>query len=78
LPDIIVSTDIGGSDPDDFQSMVHLFVYADRFNIKGLISSPPHAGRKQHIEEVIHAYAKDYNNLIRHSDNFPTPEYLSA
>jgi hypothetical protein len=76
LPDIIVSTDIGGSDPDDFQSMVHLFVYADRFNIKGLISSPPHAGRKQHIEEAIHAYAKDYRNLVSHSDNFPSPEYL--
>ncbi len=26
---VIVSTDIGGTDPDDFQSMVHLLVYAD-------------------------------------------------
>ena len=28
LPRVLVSTDIGGSDPDDFQSMVHLLVYA--------------------------------------------------
>ena len=28
-PRVIVSTDIGGSDPDDFQSMVHFLVYGD-------------------------------------------------
>lgn len=32
---VIVSTDIGGTDPDDFQSMVHLLVYADCFDIEG-------------------------------------------
>ena len=37
---VMVSTDIGGTDPDDFQSMVHLLVYADCFDIEGLISSP--------------------------------------
>lgn len=76
LPKIIVSTDIGGSDPDDYQSMVHLLVYADRFDIKGLISSPPHTGRKRHIEEVINAYKKDFPKLKKHSDCFPDPEYL--
>lgn len=76
LPDIIVSTDIGGSDPDDQQSMVHLLVYADRFNIKGLISSPPKQGRKEHIIEVLNAYEEDYEKLKKYSDNFPTPEYL--
>ena len=44
-PRVIVSSDIGGSDPDDFQSMVHFLVYADVFDIEGLISSPPHRGR---------------------------------
>ena len=28
-PRVVVSTDIGGTDPDDFQSMVHLLLYAD-------------------------------------------------
>ncbi|MFP4088827.1 MAG: DUF1593 domain-containing protein [Cyclobacteriaceae bacterium] len=77
LPRVIVSTDIGGSDPDDFQSMVHFLVYADRFDIEGLVSSPPHAGRKEHIEEVIDAYAQDFPNLKKHAD-FPSPLYLRS
>ena len=77
LPRVIVSSDIGGNDPDDYQSMVHLFVYADRFDIAGLISSPPFAGRKEHIEEVLHAYAADYQKLKKHSDRFPDPQSLS-
>lgn len=76
LPRVIVSTDIGESDPDDFQSMVHLLVYADTLNIEGLVSSPPFEGSTEQIKEVIGAYATDYPNLVRHSNNFPKPEYL--
>ncbi len=75
LPDIIVSTDIGGDDPDDYQSLVHLLLYLDRLHIKGLISSPPSSGRKAHIEEVLEAYKKDFPNLSKHA-RFPTPKYL--
>lgn len=75
-PKVIISTDVGGSDPDDYQSLVHLFVYADRVNIKGLISSPPHEGRKEHIKEVINVYQKDYEKLRMHNDDFPSPQYL--
>src|SRR5262249_34292145 len=32
-PRVFVSSDIGGTDPDDFQSMVHLLLYADRFDL---------------------------------------------
>jgi hypothetical protein len=39
-PRVLVSTDAGGTDYDDFQSLVHLFVYADRFDLEGLVSSP--------------------------------------
>lgn len=72
---VIISTDIGGSDPDDFQSMVHLLVYADRFNIEGVISSPPHEGRKKHVEEALQAYAHDYEQL-KEQGIFPEPKYL--
>ena len=75
-PRIIVSTDIGGTDFDDFQSMVHLFVYADRFDIEGLISSPYAPGRKEHILKVIDAYERDYPNLKTHSAAYPTPARL--
>jgi len=75
-PKIIVSTDIGGSDPDDFQSMVHLLVYADQFEILGLISSPPHDGRVDHIMEAIDAYEKDFPILQHRNNSFPDPDYL--
>ncbi len=71
-PRVVVSTDIGGSDPDDFQSMVHLLMYADVLDIEGLISSPPGKGRAKHILEVIDAYEKDYPQLKRHA-RYPLP-----
>jgi len=73
---IIVSTDIGGTDFDDFQSMVHLFAYADRFDIEGLISSPYGPGRKSHILQVIDAYEHDYPNLRSYSEKYPRPDAL--
>lgn len=75
---VVVSTDIGGTDPDDFQSMVHLLVYADVLDIEGLISSPSGPGRKQHILDVIDCYDKDFANLKTHSDRYPTPEKLRS
>ncbi|QQS49585.1 MAG: DUF1593 domain-containing protein [Acidobacteriota bacterium] len=75
-PRVIVSTDIGGTDPDDFQSMVHLLVYADRFDIEGLISSPFGPGRRKHIIEVIDHYERDYPNLKTWSPLYPTPDAL--
>ena len=77
-PRVIVSTDIGGTDPDDFQSMVHLLAYADSLDLEGLVSSPHGPGRKQHILEVIDNYAKDFANLKTHSDRYPTPDALRA
>jgi len=75
-PRVIVSSDIGGSDPDDFQSMIHLLIYSDVLDIEGLISSPPQAGRAKHILEAIDAYEKDYTHLKQHADQFPTPAAL--
>ncbi len=75
-PLVIISTDIGGDDPDDYQSMVHLLHYADKFEIMGLISSPPKKGRKEHILEVLEAYEEDFAVLKKHSTDFPLPEAL--
>ncbi|MCW0481787.1 DUF1593 domain-containing protein [Gaoshiqia sediminis] len=73
---VIVSTDIGGTDPDDFQSMVHLLLYADTIDLEGLISSPFGPGRKEHILQVIDAYEKDYPNLKQWSNRYPAPDAL--
>lgn len=75
-PRILISSDIGGTDPDDFQSMIHLFMYADLFQIEGLISSPFGNGRKEHIIEIINLYEKDFPKLKNQSKEFPDPAYL--
>ena len=75
-PRVIVSTDIGGTDPDDFQSMVHFLVYSDMFDVEGLISSPYGPGRKAPLLHVIDKYAIDYPNLKRGSAGYPAPRDL--
>lgn len=75
---VIVSTDIGGTDPDDFQSMIHLLVYADVLDIEGLIASPYGEGRARDILDVIGCYEKDYANLKTYSEKYPTPDALRA
>lgn len=40
IPRVLFSTDIGGTDPDDNQSIAHLMMYTDLFDLEGLVSSP--------------------------------------
>ncbi|WP_145415812.1 DUF1593 domain-containing protein [Planctomycetes bacterium K23_9] len=75
---VVVSTDIGGTDPDDFQSMVQLLVYADRLDIEGLIASPYGQGRASDILRVIDCYEKDFANLSTYSSAYPTPDALRS
>jgi hypothetical protein len=75
---VIVSTDIGGTDDDDFQSLAHLLVYSDALDLEGLIASPYGAGRKRHILDAIDAYAEDYPVLKTHAPRYPAPDYLRA
>jgi hypothetical protein len=77
-PRVIVSSDIGGTDFDDFQSMAHLFVYADRFDIEGIISSPYGVGSQSDILKVIDCYERDYPNLKTYSNRYPTADALRA
>ncbi|MDY0357941.1 MAG: DUF1593 domain-containing protein [Sedimentisphaerales bacterium] len=75
---VVVSTDVGGTDPDDFQSLVHLLVYADVLDIEGIISSPYGPGRKEHILQVIDCYERDYASLCTHSDRYPPADVLRS
>jgi len=77
-PRVIVSTDIGGTDPDDFQSMVHFLLYADVFDVEGLVSSPYGPGRREHILQVLDHYERDYANLRSYSERYPPPAALRA
>ena len=78
-PRILISTDIGGTDPDDNQSMAHLLMYSDKFTIEGLVSSPSYGnGSKEEILRMINLYEKDLPKLQKHQKGFPTPNYLRS
>ena len=77
-PRVIVSSDIGGTDPDDIQSMVHFLLCADMFDVEGIISSPWGPGRREHVLAVIDRYAEDYAALKTHSGRYPAPDVLRS
>lgn len=78
-PRILISTDIGGTDPDDNQSMAHFLMYSDLFETEGLVSSPSYgSGNVSEILRMIDLYEKDLPKLKQHSDSFPSPEYLRS
>jgi hypothetical protein len=75
-PRLVVCTDIAPADvePDDMESMVHLMVYADMFEIEALITSvgwncdPYPKEWAQYLHRVIDAYAQDVKNLMKRSE----------
>lgn len=78
-PRIIISTDIGGTDPDDNQSMTHFLMYSNLFQTEGLISSPSYGdGNKQHLLRMIDLYEKDLPKLSKQAKGFPSPDALRA
>lgn len=83
---VIATTD---GEVDDRCSMIRFLMYANEWDIKGLIfSSSKHhwkgegkdPGRKWHgirwIQEQIGDYAKVYPNLKKHDPDYPSPDYL--
>ena len=65
---LIVTSDIGGSDPDDQQSMVHLMTLLDRIDLEGIIYQ--HAwvsfnkGNEVTVtEKIFDAYERVWPNL---------------
>lgn len=75
-PRILISTDIGGTDPDDNQSMIHLLMYADLFRMEGLVSTAFTTGSKKNLLEMIDLFEKDLPALKAHSPGFPEPDDL--
>ena len=77
-PRILISSDIGGTDPDDFQSAIHLLMYTDLFRIEGLVASPYGDGRKKDFLDMIDLYEKDLGQLREHAAGFPDPDTLRS
>lgn len=84
-PRLIVLTDIGG-DPDDTQSLIRLMLYANEFEIEGLIASASgtpgelkeNVTKPELIREVVAAYGQVRDSLSRHAAGYPTTEQLLA
>ncbi len=75
-PRVIVSTDIGGGDFDDHQSLIHFLLYANILDIRGFISSPPF-GDEEAFTEVWNAYGLDYDDLNSCiGAGYPTKQHL--
>jgi hypothetical protein len=82
---LIVETDAGG-DPDDEQSMVRLLVYANAFDIEGIIANRAKARDGENlnpardglgiVQAMIRAYGECQPNLGKHAPGFPTAEAL--
>jgi hypothetical protein len=82
---LIVETDAGG-DPDDEQSLVRFLLYANEWDVEGIIANRPEAraGENQNSERtglgitrrLILAYGQCYSNLVQHDSRYPAPDLL--
>ncbi|WP_231744251.1 nucleoside hydrolase-like domain-containing protein [Stieleria neptunia] len=69
------------SDPDDMQSIVRFLLYANEFDVEGLVvSSGTFANKatKKNMLDVIDRYEQVYPNLKKHDSMFPSPAYLRS
>jgi hypothetical protein len=82
-PRLVVLTDIGG-DPDDTQSLIRLLLYANEFDIEGLIASASGTPgelkqdivKPELIRETVETYDKVRDNLLLHSPDYPPAKEL--
>jgi hypothetical protein len=76
---VIILSDIG-ADPDDTQSFVRLFLYANEIDIRGLIATTScwykTRVNPESIKKIINAYGKVQPNLIKHDADFPVAQTL--
>ena len=69
------------SDSDDVQSMVRFLLYANEFQVDGLVASSgtfANIANKQNILDVLSCYDQVYSNLKRHDRSFPTAKTLRS
>src|SRR6266496_1752180 len=72
---LIVETDAGG-DPDDEQSLVRFLLYANEWDVEGIVANRPHAREGENknpertglgiVRQLIDAYGQCHSNLVQH------------
>lgn len=78
---LIVTTDLGGTDPDDIQSMIHLLVSSDRIDIEGLISSEAwmdDPDKTEKLRQTVEYFIEVLPTISIHSSGYPSAEYLRS
>lgn len=84
-PRLIVETDAGG-DPDDEQSLVRFLLYANEWDLEGIIATRPQAREKENrnpertglgiVRQLVKAYGECHPNLMKHDKRYPDPKSL--
>ena len=78
-PRVIVLTDIE-NEPDDVQSMVRFLTYSNQWYVEALVATTSvHQKDKTaawRIREIVEAYGKVRDNLLKHEPGYPTADYL--
>lgn len=76
---LFVLTDIT-NEPDDQESLVRLLVYANEYDLEGIVATTSthlrRQTRKDKIEGIIRNYGKVKSNLDKHASGYPSMEYL--
>ena len=80
-PRVVVLTDIS-NEPDDEESLVRFLVYANEFDVQGLIATTStwlrEGTREDLIRRQIEAFDQVRPNLIKHAAGYPTAKELKA
>ncbi|MGO4918451.1 nucleoside hydrolase-like domain-containing protein [Maribacter spongiicola] len=78
---VIILSDIE-ADPDDTQSFVRLFLYANEIDIKGIVATTScwmqTTINPNSIEKIVDAYGKIQPNLLKHQKDYPSAEALRS
>lgn len=82
---VIIETDAGG-DPDDEQSLVRFLVYANEWDIEGIIANRPMARERVNqntvrtglgiVRRLLEAYGEVWPRLNENAAGFPTKQHL--
>ena len=82
---VIIETDAGG-DPDDEQSLVRFLLYANEWDVEGIIANRATARDGENlnrertglgiVRQLVKAYGKCHPKLIEHDPLYPKPEVL--
>ncbi|MFC1569421.1 nucleoside hydrolase-like domain-containing protein [bacterium] len=78
-PRVIVLTDIE-NEPDDAMSMVRFLIYSNQWDVEALIATTSIHQQKAtaawRIREIVEAYGKVRENLLKHEKGYPASDYL--